>query len=211
MNTTSLNVTDIMRTSPVIPVIVIDDLSTAVPLAEALVEGGLRVLEITLRTNSAFEAIERVAKAVPDAIVGVGTITEADEVQRSMNAGAKFAVSPGYTHALGTACKAADLPFLPGIATPADILRAQEDGYQALKFFPAEQAGGVAMLKALSGPFINAVFCPTGGVGPDNVKDYLALDNVLCVGGSWVAPGSLVKQGDWAGITALAQAANALS
>lgn len=210
MKNTSLDVTDIMQTSPVIPVIVIDDLVTAVPLAEALVSGGLRVLEITLRTRVALEAIEQVAKAVPDAIVGVGTITEAGEVQRSIDAGATFAVSPGYTQELGLACKQADLPFLPGVMTPADILRAQQDGYQALKFFPAEQAGGTALLKALSGPFTQTVFCPTGGIGPDNVQNYLALENVLCVGGSWVAPGKLVKQGDWSGITELAKQANLL-
>lgn len=207
----SLQIQTIMTTAPVIPVIVIDDLDTAVPLAEALVSGGLTVLEITLRTEVALAAIERVAKALPDAIVGVGTVATPDDIKRSVDAGAVFAVSPGYTPELGAACRAASLPFLPGVMTPADILRAQQDDYTALKFFPAEQAGGISLLKALSGPFNNTVFCPTGGINANNVNDYLALDNVLCVGGSWVAPSKLVKAGDWTEITALAKAAAGLS
>jgi len=206
MNNT-LRIQDIMTTAPVIPVIVIDDLETAVPLAEALVAGGLSVLEITLRTDVALQAIEKVARALPDAIVGVGTAATPDDISRSVDAGAVFAVSPGYTPELGAACRTSNLPFLPGVMTPADILRAKQDNYTALKFFPAEQAGGTALLKALSGPFVDTVFCPTGGISTTNVYDYLALNNVLCVGGSWVAPAKMIKAGDWSGITALAKEA----
>ena len=199
-----MNIKTIMRTSPVIPVMVIEDIDTAVPLAKALVAGGLRVLEITLRTDAAYAAMQRIATEVPDAIVGVGTITAAQEVQKSVDHGAVFAVSPGYTHQLGEACYKADLPFLPGVMTPADIIRAMQDNIDALKFFPAEQAGGVAFLKALAGPFPDIVFCPTGGVSAGNYHDYLSLDNVLCVGGSWVAPKPLLANGKWDEIEKLA-------
>lgn len=200
-----MNIRQVMHTSPVIPVIVIEDLDTAVPLAEALVAGGLKVLEITLRTSAAMQAMEQIASEVPDAMVGVGTVTSASEVQKAKDNGATFVVSPGYTHAIGQACFAADLPYLPGVMTPGDIMRAQEDGLDALKFFPAAQAGGISFLKSLRGPFPNIVFCPTGGIGASDYSDYLALDNVLCVGGSWVAPAELVRQRDWQQISSLAK------
>ena len=202
-----MNARQLMETAPVIPVIVIDDIDTAVPLAEALIAGGLPVLEITLRTSVALQAIERVSRALPDALVGVGTVTSADDVSRSIDAGAKFAVSPGYTKAIGKACNDAKLPLLPGVMTSSDILQATEDGYSELKFFPAQQAGGVPMLKALAGPFVDTVFCPTGGINEDNYQDFLQLPNVVCVGGSWVAPKQLVAQGKWSDITALASKA----
>jgi len=204
------SITDLMKISPVIPVIVIDDPEAAIPLAEALVAGGLRILEITLRTDAALRAIENIASAVSDAIVGAGTVTRADDVQHCIDAGAGFAVSPGYTATLGAACSAANLPYLPGVMTPADILCAHQGGYNALKFFPAGAAGGRSFLKALSGPFVRQVFCPTGGINAENASDYLALDNVLCVGGSWVAPRNMIRARDWQGIEALARRAAAL-
>lgn len=199
-----MTIRDIMKTSPVIPVMVINDLDTAIPLAEALVAGGLRVLEITLRSAPAMDAIRAIAAQVPDAIVGVGTLTDATEAQQAVDAGATFAVSPGYTAELGAACQAANLPFLPGVMTPADVIRAKQDGLSALKFFPAAQAGGPAFLKALSGPFPDIVFCPTGGISPTNARDYLSLPNVLCVGGSWVVPSHLIADKNWQAITDLA-------
>ncbi|MFK7890611.1 MAG: bifunctional 4-hydroxy-2-oxoglutarate aldolase/2-dehydro-3-deoxy-phosphogluconate aldolase [Granulosicoccus sp.] len=200
-----MKVKELMQLAPVIPVLVIDDVAKARPLAEALVAGGLRVLEITLRTPQALEAMT-LMRDVPGAVVGVGTALDADDLKRAKDHGALFAVSPGYTHELGRAANAIDIPLLPGIMTPADIMRARDDGFSELKFFPASQAGGPALLKGFSGPFIDAVFCPTGGINADNAKDYLSLPNVLCVGGSWVAPKSLVDKGDWEGITALAAA-----
>ena len=194
-----------MQVAPVIPVLVIEDLDSARPLAEALVAGGLRVLEVTLRTPQALQAMSLMSE-VPGAIVGVGTALNADDLKRSQEHGATFAVSPGYTSALGRAAADLQIPLLPGIMTPADIMRAQDDGYNALKFFPASQAGGTALLKGFSGPFTDTVFCPTGGINADNAKDYLNLPNVLCVGGSWVAPGSLIERQDWHGITTLAAA-----
>lgn len=200
-----MKIRSIMTTAPVIPVMVIEDSTTAIPLAQALVDGGLNVLEITLRTDAALDAIEQISAKVEGAIVGVGTITDALQVQQAIDAGASFAVSPGYTHELGAATAAANLPFLPGVMTPGDIIRAMQDGLDALKFYPAGQAGGTGFLKALAGPFPGIVFCPTGGVSAANYHEYLSLDNVLCVGGSWVAPKDLVKQQDWDAITALAR------
>lgn len=194
-----------MQTAPVIPVMVIENASDAVPLAHALVEGGLRVLEITLRSDAALQAIENIATNVPDAIVGVGTLCTAEQVKQSVDAGAVFGVSPGFTQAIGDACKTANLPLLPGVMTPADILMAIQNDLDALKFFPAAQAGGINSLKALSGPFPDIVFCPTGGIKPTDFQDYLALDNVLCVGGSWVCPKTLVQEKRWPEITQLAK------
>lgn len=198
-----------MQVAPVIPVLVIDDVELARPLAESLVAGGLKVLEVTLRTPQALEAMSLMSE-VPGAIVGVGTALDGDDLKRAQDHGARFAVSPGYTSALGRAAADLQLPLLPGIMTAADIMRARDDGYSALKFFPASQAGGPALLKGFSGPFIDAVFCPTGGINADNANDYLSLSNVLCVGGSWVAPKSMVQNKDWKGITELASAARAL-
>ena len=206
----ALNVLQLMRLGPVIPVIVIDDLSQAVPLARALVAGGVRVLEITLRTAAGLEAIAAIARDVPEAIVGVGTITQPQEFKRSIDAGARFAVTPGLTPALIEAARGLALPLLPGVMTPADVIAAKAAGYLQLKLFPAQQAGGIGMLKALAGPFPDVVFCPTGGVTAATAPDFLALPNVACVGGSWLTPKDAIAAGDWARLTALAREASAL-
>jgi 2-dehydro-3-deoxyphosphogluconate aldolase/(4S)-4-hydroxy-2-oxoglutarate aldolase len=207
----SLSVLDIMRTSAVIPVIAIDDIAHAVPLARALVAGGIRMLEVTLRTREALECIEIIAKEVPEAIAGAGTIRSAADAQASALAGAKFGVSPGYTRAVGKACHDLGLPLLPGVATGSEIMLAQEDGLTELKFFPAVQAGGLAMLKAWQGPFGDVKFCPTGGVTAGNAHEFLALSNVACVGGSWIVPTDAIAAGDWARIEALAREASQLA
>ena len=204
-----MNARDLMNTAPVIPVIVVHDVSTAVPLAESLVAGGLPVLEVTLRTPVAMDAM-RAMQSVKGAIVGVGTAINGADLKAAKDAGAKFAVSPGFTEELGATANDINLPLLPGIANSADIMRAHALGYKELKFFPASQAGGPSMLKALGGPFVDALFCPTGGVSASNAHEYLSLPNVLCVGGSWVAPKSMVDSGDWSGIEALAKEASAL-
>jgi 2-dehydro-3-deoxyphosphogluconate aldolase/(4S)-4-hydroxy-2-oxoglutarate aldolase len=204
-----MNVRELMQVAPVIPVLVIDDVGKARPLAEALVAGGLRVLEVTLRTPVALEAMRAMAD-VPGAIVGVGTALDAADLRRAQDNGAGFAVSPGFTTELGAAANAINLPLLPGIMTPADIMRARDSGFNELKFFPASQAGGPQLLKAFSGPFIDTVFCPTGGISASTARDYLALPSVLCVGGSWVAPAAMVDAGDWEGITQLARACQSL-
>jgi 2-dehydro-3-deoxyphosphogluconate aldolase / (4S)-4-hydroxy-2-oxoglutarate aldolase len=201
---------DVMRDAPVIPVIVLSDVAHAVPLARALVAGGIRMLEVTLRTPVALACIEAIAREVPEAVAGAGTVRSAADAQAAAMAGARFAVSPGYTHAVGKACHDLELPLLPGVATGSEIMAAQEDGYTALKFFPAVQAGGLAMLKAWQGPFGDVTFCPTGGVSAANAAEFLSLSNVVCVGGSWLTPADAVLQGDWARITQLAQQAVAL-
>jgi 2-dehydro-3-deoxyphosphogluconate aldolase/(4S)-4-hydroxy-2-oxoglutarate aldolase len=182
-----MNIDAIMRTAPVIPVIVIEDEAHAVPLAEALVAGGLRVLEVTLRTPAALPAI-RAMKQVPGAIVGAGTVTSPRDLDAALAAGSAFIVSPGLTEPLGKAAMAAGVPFLPGIANAGDIMRGLDLGLDRFKFFPAMAAGGLTALKALAAPFAGVRFCPTGGIGPDNAPEWLALDPVLCVGGSWVSP-----------------------
>jgi 2-dehydro-3-deoxyphosphogluconate aldolase / (4S)-4-hydroxy-2-oxoglutarate aldolase len=192
---------ELLLLAPVIPVLVIDELADAVPLASALVAGGLPVLEITLRTPVALAAIEAIARNVPDACVGVGTVTSTAEMEQSINAGATFAVSPGCTSDLATKAAGFELPYLPGVASPSDVMRALEHDLTFLKLFPAAAAGGPAMLKALAGPFPNVRFCPTGGVGLDNLADYLGLDNVVTVGGSWVAPRSDIADKNWSAIT----------
>lgn len=194
----------IMRTAPVIPVIVIDEIDHAVPLARALVKGGLKVLEITLRTPAAMDAIEAIMAEVEGAIVGAGTILTPKQLEEVTALGCKFAVSPGFTPALLDAAKDSPCPLLPGAATAAEVMQLLEHGYDRLKFFPAEAAGGVPFLKSLVSPLPDAKFCPTGGVGPDNAKDYLGLPNVLCVGGSWVVPKEAVAAGDWGRIKELA-------
>lgn len=201
-----MDVISIMRKVPVIPVMVIEDVNQAVPLAKALVDGGLNVLEITLRTPAALQAIESIANTVDGAVVGVGTLTKPGEVRLALNAGAEFAVSPGFTSTVAESCGKAGLALLPGVATSSDILRALEFGFDALKFFPAAAAGGTAYLKSLVGPFSGVNFCPTGGIGPSNYHEYLSLSNVVCVGGSWVCPEKLIKERDWDKITALAAA-----
>jgi 2-dehydro-3-deoxyphosphogluconate aldolase/(4S)-4-hydroxy-2-oxoglutarate aldolase len=197
------------RLAPVIPVLVIEDLHHAVPLARALVAGGLPVLEVTLRTPVALAAIEAMAQ-VPGARVGAGTVLSPHDVLRVKGAGASFAVSPGSTPALISACVAKALPLLPGAATASEVMNLLEQGYSAMKFFPAGPAGGAPMLKALNGPLPQVTFCPTGGIGPANAGDYLSLPNVACVGGSWVAPAELLAARDWDGIERLARAAAAL-
>ena len=200
----------VMQDAPVIPVIVLNDLAHAVPMARALVAGGVRMLEVTLRTPQALACIEAIARAVPEAVVGAGTVRSRADAQAAANAGARFAVSPGYTSAVGQACRDVGLALLPGVATGSEIMMAQEDGFTELKFFPAMQAGGPAMLKAWSGPFFDVRFCPTGGVSLQNAADFLALPNVVCVGGSWLVPADAMAAGDWARITQLAADTQAL-
>jgi 2-dehydro-3-deoxyphosphogluconate aldolase/(4S)-4-hydroxy-2-oxoglutarate aldolase len=202
--------TEVMRDAPVIPVIVLQDVAAAVPLARALVAGGIRMLEVTLRTPVALACIEAIAKEVPEAVVGAGTVRSAADAQAAALAGARFAVSPGYTRAIGKACRELELALLPGVATGSEILLAQEDGYDALKFFPAMQAGGAPMLKAWQGPFGDVKFCPTGGITAANAADFLALPNVACVGGSWLTPADAIAAQDWKRITRLASEAAAL-
>jgi len=205
-----MNVIELMRLGPVIPVIVIEDADRAVPLARALVAGGVRVLEVTLRTPAALSAIRAIAREVPEAVVGVGTLTHADEFAAALEAGAQFAVSPGLTPALVEAARTTGLRWLPGVMTPSDVIAARAAGLRQLKLFPAQQAGGLGMLKALYGPFPDVLFCPTGGVTPDTAPEFLALPNVPCVGGSWLTPGAAVASGDWKAITALATHASSL-
>lgn len=211
VNNTPLTALQVMRDAPVIPVIVLHEVQHAVPMARALVAGGIRMLEVTLRTPQALACMEAIAREVPEAVVGAGTVRSSADAQAAANAGARFAVSPGYTSALGDACKALGLPLLPGVATGSEIMMAQADGLQALKFFPALQAGGLAMLKAWQGPFGDVQFCPTGGIQPGNAAGFLALDNVACVGGSWLVPADALAQGDWERITALAREAAQLT
>ena len=205
-----MSVIDILRLGPVMPVLVIDDLSHAVPLARALVAGGIRVLEVTLRTPVALDAVRAMRAAVPDAVVGVGTLTSPQDLADSKAAGAVFGVSPGLTASLLEAARQTGLPLLPGTMTPSDVMTARAAGLSACKLFPAAVAGGVGMLKALHGPFADMVFCPTGGIDAASAPQYLALPNVACVGGSWLAPKALVQAGDWPAITALAKAASRL-
>ena len=205
-----LTALSIMQDAPVIPVIVLHKVEHAVPMAEALVAGGIRVLEVTLRTPQGLACIEAIAKAVPQAIVGAGTVRSAADATAAAQAGARFAVSPGYTSKLGQACRDLKLPLLPGVATSSEIMAAMEDGLSELKFFPAVQSGGIQMLKAWQGPFGDVRFCPTGGISPANAAEFLALSNVVCVGGSWLVPASAVEAGNWSEITELAQATHKL-
>ena len=201
---------DIMTTSPVMPVIVIKQPEQAVPLARALVEGGLRVLEVTLRTAHGLDAIRKMARELPDAIVGAGTVTEPDQIDAVIDAGGEFMVSPGSTPKLIEAALQKPIKLLPGISTPSEAMMLLEYGIQYMKFFPAEAAGGRPMLKSIHGPLPQITFCPTGGITPESANDYLALPNVACVGGSWMVPQNLVDAGDWSGITALAKQASTL-
>ena len=200
---------DLCRRAPVIPVIVIDDAAQAAPLARALVAGGLSVLEVTLRTPAALDAIREMAK-VEGGIVGAGTVLNAADIAAAQTAGARFAVSPGATDTLLSDCEAAGLPLLPGAATATEAMRLLERGYTVQKFFPAEASGGAPALKAIGAPLPQITFCPTGGVSPRNAADYLGLPNVACVGGSWVVPKAAIAAGDWAEITRLATEAAAL-
>jgi 2-dehydro-3-deoxyphosphogluconate aldolase/(4S)-4-hydroxy-2-oxoglutarate aldolase len=194
----------------VIPVIVLQRVEDAVPLARALVEGGVRVLEVTLRTSVALACMEAIAKAVPEAIVGAGTIRSVADAKAAKDVGCRFGVSPGYTSAIGRACADLQLPLLPGVATASEVMTATADGYRFLKFFPATAAGGIPMLKALAGPFPDIAFCPTGGITVETAPQFLALPNVKVCGGSWLTPADAVKAKDWGRITALAREASAL-
>ena len=197
--------------SRVVPVIVLNDPAHAVPLAHALLEGGIDVMEITLRSSAALASIEAVAKAVPQMHLGAGTVTRVAEVQQVIDAGAQFALSPGCTEALVEAVKAAQLPFIPGVMTPGEVMHRREQGFSLMKLFPAAQAGGMAMLKALGAPLPDVMFCPTGGVSPENLKDFLKLPNVAMAGGSWLTPSDALQSGDWKRITQLARAATDLA
>ena len=196
-----------LKLQPVVPVLIIDDAKSAVPLARALVAGGLKAIEITLRTPAALEAIRAVADEVEGAVAGAGTILDAKQYEEAVKAGSQFIVSPGTTRDLIKAAADSDVPLLPGAATASEVMSLRAEGYTVLKFFPAEQAGGAAYLKSLSSPLAGVSFCPTGGISLKNAMDYLSLPNVVCVGGSWVAPKDLVAAGDWAGITKLASEA----
>ena len=203
-----MNISAITAMSPVIPVLTVERAADAVPRARALVKGGLPVLEITLRTRTAMAALEAIVEQVPEAMVGAGTVLEAAQVGQIQRLGAKFAVSPGCTPGLVAATRAAGLPFLPGVQTVSEAMLLAEQGFQVLKFFPAEPAGGVAWLKAVGAPLAGLRFCPTGGIGAETAPPYLALHNVACVGGSWVAPAAAVDAKDWSQIERLAAAAS---
>jgi 2-dehydro-3-deoxyphosphogluconate aldolase / (4S)-4-hydroxy-2-oxoglutarate aldolase len=192
---------------PVIPVIVIERLEDAVPMAQALVAGGVKVLEVTLRTPVALAAMEAIAKAVPEAVVGAGTVRNVSDAQAVKNAGCQFAVSPGYLSDIGARCRDIGLPLLPGVATSSEVMQASNEGYRFLKFFPATAAGGLPMLKAWASVFSDVVFCPTGGITVKSAPQFLSLPNVVVCGGSWLTPADLMRNKDWAGLTRLAREA----
>jgi 2-dehydro-3-deoxyphosphogluconate aldolase/(4S)-4-hydroxy-2-oxoglutarate aldolase len=205
-----MNPLELASFGPVIPVIVIQRLEDAVPLAQALVAGGVRVLEVTLRTPVALDAMRAIARAVPEAIVGAGTIRSVADAEAAKDAGCRFGVSPGYDSDIGHACRNLGLPLLPGVATASEVMAANADGYTFLKFFPATAAGGIPMLKGLHGPFADVAFCPTGGITPETAPQFLALPNVVVCGGSWLTPQDVVDARDWGRITQLAREAAAL-
>ena len=202
---------NLLASNPVIPVITLDRVEDAVPLAEALVAGGLKVLEVTLRTEAAIEGIKQIIKHVPGAIVGTGTVCNEQQIKLSEDIGCQFMISPGATDKLLQAAQKSSVPFLPGISSVSELMRGLEYGHRDFKFFPAEAAGGVPVLKAMAGPFSDVKFCPTGGIGLHNVLAYLALPNVLCVGGSWIAQPKLIQTKNWAEIEKLAREAVALA
>ncbi len=203
--------TERLRRTRIVPVMVIKDVAHAVPLARALVAGGLNILEITLRTDSALEAMRRIAAEVEGAFVGAGTAVNREQLAASAKAGAKFIVSPGFVEELASAAKDNGVPLLPGVATQSDIIRGLSCGLSLFKFFPAESLGGVPYLKALAGPFPQVRFCPTGGVSPKNLRDYLGLPNVICAGGSWMIPSDLAEAGAFDKVTAQSREAVALA
>jgi 2-dehydro-3-deoxyphosphogluconate aldolase / (4S)-4-hydroxy-2-oxoglutarate aldolase len=207
MSQYNLSPREIMTASPVIPVIAIEEAHKAIDLAHALINGGVKVLEITLRTSAAIEAIKQIAKNIPDAIVGAGTVLNIKDLHRVIDAGAKFAISPGSTEKLLSEALELDFPLLPGVATASEIMMGQDLGYNYFKLFPAMSAGGINALKSFSGPFPQAMFCPTGGISEQNFLDFLKLTNVLCIGGSWIAPDKLIKEGNFEEITRLASTA----
>ncbi|NDK27885.1 bifunctional 4-hydroxy-2-oxoglutarate aldolase/2-dehydro-3-deoxy-phosphogluconate aldolase [Streptomyces sp. TR1341] len=206
----SSQVDSVLDLAAVVPVVVIAEVSDAVPVARALVGGGLRGVEVTLRTPAALEAIRAIAEEVPEAVVGAGTVITPGQVAAAVAAGARFLVSPGWTEGLLAAMRGCGVPFLPGVSTASEVVALLERGVREMKFFPAQAAGGTAYLRSLAGPLPQARFCPTGGIGPGNAAEYLALPNVGCVGGSWMVPADAVAAGDWARIEALARAAAGL-
>jgi 2-dehydro-3-deoxyphosphogluconate aldolase/(4S)-4-hydroxy-2-oxoglutarate aldolase len=208
--TKPLEAEEILTLAPVLPVVVIDDASRAEPLARTLLAGGVNTVEITLRTPAAIEAIRAMTLSVPQMIVGAGTVLNESDLHAAAEAGARYALAPGATPKLLKAARKAPIPFIPGVATPSEVMRGLALGYRCFKFFPAEQLGGAAAVKALAGPFAAARFCPTGSITADKASAYLALDNVLCVGGSWVAPAGKIAAGDWTAIETLARQAAAL-
>jgi 2-dehydro-3-deoxyphosphogluconate aldolase/(4S)-4-hydroxy-2-oxoglutarate aldolase len=201
---------ELAKYGPVIPVIVIEDINDAVPMAEALLAGGVKVLEVTLRTNCALAAIEMIANKVPDAIVGAGTLRTKSDATNAKLAGSQFAVSPGYTNEMGMVCKEIELPLLPGVSSGGEVMHANNDGYYFLKLFPALAVGGINLLKGFSGPFSDVQFCPTGGVTVNSAPDFLALPNVPVCGGTWLTPKNLIENKDWAAITKLAKQASSI-
>jgi 2-dehydro-3-deoxyphosphogluconate aldolase/(4S)-4-hydroxy-2-oxoglutarate aldolase len=203
-----MSIKEILSAAPVVPVIVIDDLEDAVPLAQALYRGGLRALEVTLRTPVAAQAVKAMKEAVPEAYVGTGTVVDKASFDASVEAGADFMVSPGVSSELLALAKDSDIPFLPGAATPSEAMELAAQGFKFLKFFPAEAAGGTAMLKSIGGPLPQVTFCPTGGISLATAPDYLALKNVICVGGTWMLDKALIANKDWQAIEALARQAS---
>lgn len=201
---------ELVKHGPVIPVIVIEDINDAVPMAEALLAGGVKVLEVTLRTNCALKAIELITNKVPNAIVGAGTLRTKSDATNAKLAGSQFAVSPGYTNEMGIICKELELPLLPGVSTGGEVMHANNDGYSFLKLFPALAVGGISLLKGFSGPFPDIKFCPTGGVTVTSAADFLALPNVPVCGGTWLTPKNLIENKDWPAITKLAKQASSI-
>jgi 2-dehydro-3-deoxyphosphogluconate aldolase / (4S)-4-hydroxy-2-oxoglutarate aldolase len=205
-----LSADDVLKLSPVMPVVVIDDAAQAEPLARVLLASGIKTIEVTLRTDAALDAIREIARTAPEMIVGAGTVLNLTDLEAAIEAGARYALSPGATPKLMKAARNAKIPFIPGVATSSEIMRGLDLGYTHFKFFPAEQMGGVAALKAQHGPLPNLKFCPTGGISADKAPSYLALPNVLCVGGSWIAPADKIKAHDWAAIETAAKQAAAM-
>ncbi|EJC04571.1 KHG/KDPG aldolase [Helicobacter pylori Hp P-8b] len=201
---------EILQISPIVPVVVIEDIKDAVPLAQSLIEGGIPIIEVTLRSSCALEAIELIAKNVPKMRVGAGTILNLTQLEQAQNRGAEFLISPGLTIKLLEHAKKKDMPLIPGVSSSSEVMQALELGYNALKFFPAEYCGGVKLLNAFNGPFKGVKFCPTGGVSVDNMRSYLNLENVVCVGGSWLTPKDLVQNKEWDKITEICKRALAL-
>ncbi|EJB81734.1 keto-hydroxyglutarate-aldolase/keto-deoxy-phosphogluconate aldolase [Helicobacter pylori Hp H-4] len=201
---------EILQISPIVPVVVVENIKDAVPLAQSLIEGGIPIIEVTLRSSCALEAIELIAKNVPKMRVGAGTILNLTQLEQAQNRGAEFLISPGLTIKLLEHAKKKDMPLIPGVSSSSEVMQALELGYNALKFFPAEYCGGVKLLNAFNGPFKGVKFCPTGGVSVDNMRSYLALENVVCVGGSWLTPKDLIQNKEWDKITEICKRALAL-
>ncbi|WQZ92768.1 bifunctional 4-hydroxy-2-oxoglutarate aldolase/2-dehydro-3-deoxy-phosphogluconate aldolase [Helicobacter pylori] len=201
---------EVLQISPIVPVVVIEDIKDAVPLAQSLIEGGIPIIEVTLRSSCALEAIELIAKNVPKMRVGAGTILNPTQLEQAQNRGAEFLISPGLTIKLLEHAKKKDMPLIPGVSSSSEVMQALELGYNALKFFPAEYCGGVKLLNAFNGPFKGVKFCPTGGISADNMRSYLNLENVLCVGGSWLTPKNLIQNKEWDKITEICKRALAL-